>query len=128
MLKKISPIKPFGSSTKAIIIIALLLAAIWLFSRANIALPEDVKAEMVNLPNDIDYNLDVKPILSDKCFACHGPDAKKQKAGLRLDIDSAAYHKVTGTGLKAITPGNPAKSEMVRRILSNVCNKESLVP
>ena len=39
----------------------------------------------------ISYNRDIRPILSDKCFACHGPDANKRKAGLRLDQQAGAY-------------------------------------
>ena len=49
-------------------------------------LPEDINKEYLKLPSLIDYNEHVKPILSDKCFSCHGPDKAKQKAGLRLDI------------------------------------------
>jgi len=39
----------------------------------------------------VDYNLHVRPILSDKCFACHGPDAKARQGGLRLDLADSAY-------------------------------------
>src|SRR6476646_11723924 len=39
----------------------------------------------------ISYNFDIRPILSDKCFSCHGPDANKRQAGLRLDIAKIAY-------------------------------------
>ncbi|RKR79947.1 concanavalin A-like lectin/glucanase superfamily protein [Mucilaginibacter gracilis] len=118
MLKILNSVKQLGSNKKALLIVSLAALAIYFISRSSMELPAEVEAETINLADAIDYNVDVKPILSDKCFSCHGPDAKKQKAGLRLDIDTAAYHKVTGTGLKAITPGNPAKSEMVRRILS----------
>jgi hypothetical protein len=44
-----------------------------------------------DLPGTISYNYDVRPILSDKCFNCHGPDANKREAGLRLDIAAEAY-------------------------------------
>lgn len=81
-------------------------------------LPPDVEKAMANLPEKIDYNLDVKPILSDRCFACHGPDKNKQKGGLRLDIKDAAYDKVTESGLKALVPGNLTESEVFQRIIS----------
>ena len=54
-------------------------------------LPDDVAVAYKELPDEIDYNVDVKPILSDKCFSCHGPDKNKQKAGLRLDIATFAF-------------------------------------
>lgn len=85
----------------------------------QINIPKDVLAISALLPDEIDYNLHVKKILSDKCFACHGPDMKKQKAELRLDIASFAYNKKTESGLKAIEPKNISKSELVHRILSD---------
>ncbi len=89
------------------------------FGCKQVSIPEDVSNIMVGLPEEVDYNLHVKKILSDKCFTCHGPDAKKQKADLRLDIASFAYNKVTESGLKAIHPKNISKSELVHRILSD---------
>ncbi len=44
-----------------------------------------------NFKKSVSYNLNVRPILSDKCFACHGPDANKRQAGLRLDIADSAF-------------------------------------
>jgi hypothetical protein len=84
----------------------------------SIELPQDVQKATANLPEKLDYNLHVKPILSDRCFACHGPDKNKQKADLRLDIAEAAYDKKCESGLKAIVKGNPAQSDLVHRILS----------
>ncbi|MHA4739134.1 PSD1 and planctomycete cytochrome C domain-containing protein [Dyadobacter sp. MSC1_007] len=66
----------------------------------------------------ISYNFDIRPILSDKCFACHGPDAKKREAGLRLDVAESAYGKLReGKGF-AIFPGKPEQSEVYKRITS----------
>ncbi len=61
----------------------------------------------------LQYNRDVRPILADMCFACHGPDSAARKADLRLDKRDAAIEH------KALLPGDPAQSEMIRRILSN---------
>ena len=92
--------------------------ALLLFGCDNTELPKEVAEAYASLPEEIDYNVHVKKILSDKCFSCHGPDMKKQKADLRLDIASFAYSKVTESGLKAIVPGSLSKSELVKRILS----------
>ena len=82
-------------------------------------LPQDVEVAMGQVPDDLDYNRDVKPILSDKCFACHGPDQKKQKAGLRLDLAAHAYDPLPESpGKVAISPGSLRNSEVFRRITS----------
>ena len=67
-------------------------------------------------PREIRFNRDVRPILSDKCWACHGPDEKTRQADLRLDTDEGA--KTVRDGHAAIVPGDLAKSELVRRIHS----------
>ena len=69
------------------------------------------------LPETIDYIFDVKPILSDRCYLCHGPDEGTREAGLRLDIKENAFGAI-GKDLDryAIVPGNTDSSEMVYRI------------
>ena len=63
----------------------------------------------------VDYNRDIRPLLSDKCLACHGADPKAVRAGLRLDSFLGATAKL-GSGGRAIVPGKPQKSEMMARI------------
>ena len=95
------------------------VATLLMTACGRVDMPADVAAAYGSLPDKVDFNRDVKKILSDKCFSCHGPDAKKQKADLRLDIASFAYGKVTESGLRAIKPGSLSGSEVVRRILSD---------
>jgi hypothetical protein len=65
----------------------------------------------VDAAKRIDFNRDVRPVLSDKCFFCHGPDRKHRKAGLRLDDEAAAKKEV-------IVPGQPDAGEFIKRILT----------
>jgi mono/diheme cytochrome c family protein len=65
----------------------------------------------------IRYNRDVRPILADNCFACHGPDAGHRKAGLRLDTKEGLFEK-TPKHEPAVVPGNLAKSELWARIIT----------
>ncbi len=68
----------------------------------------------------VSYNRDIRPLLSDKCFSCHGPDVSKVKAGLRLDLPASAFGELEkNKGHYAIVPGQPDKSELMKRIASN---------
>src|SRR5690554_5033690 len=91
-----------------------------MFSSCKPTLPEEVQAAYDDLPEALDFNIHVKPILSDKCFACHGPDKAAIRAGLRFDLPESAFGELPESpGKAAIVPGNLAKSEMVHRILSH---------
>jgi len=65
-----------------------------------------------------DFNRDVRPILSNRCFKCHGPDEAHQEAGLRLDLRDAAV-RALDSGERAIVPGHADSSELVARIESD---------
>jgi hypothetical protein len=79
---------------------------------------QSVEEELAALPDRIDYNFQVKPILSDRCFACHGPDAQKREGNLRLDIEQDAYAALESGAGHAIVPKNLARSQLVTRILA----------
>ena len=64
------------------------------------------------------FNADVRPILSENCFSCHGPDTANNKADLRLDRPDDAIRVHPKSGVRAIVPGDPSASEAWRRILS----------
>ena len=97
----------------------LVCSSFFLLWACSPELPEEVADAYGSLPKHIDFNLHVKPILSDKCFACHGPDQENREAGLRLDLASAALGELPESpGKRAIVPGNPEKSEMFHRLLS----------
>jgi hypothetical protein len=81
------------------------------------SLPEYVAIPYQKLPDKIEFNLDVKPILSDKCYSCHGPDQQTRKAGLRFDTEDGLFQK-SNNGNFAFKPGNLSKSASIERILS----------
>src|SRR3954465_2100541 len=75
-------------------------------------------------PPRVDFNYAIRPILSGKCYACHGPDEAARKAKLRLDVRDDALKERDGT--RAIVPGDAKESELVLRIKSH--DKEEVMP
>jgi len=72
-------------------------------------------AHAAALPDKVDFNYHVKPLLSDRCYACHGPDEKARQAKLRLDTPEGAF-KALDDGMFVVKPGDAARSELIRRI------------
>ena len=97
----------------------ILVCLVFLLNSCAPDLPEDVRLAYEELPEALDFNIHVKPILSDKCFACHGPDLAAQKAGLSLHTPEMAFASLKESpGKVAITPGSLRNSELFHRIIS----------
>jgi hypothetical protein len=97
-------------------IILLSLAAVLI--SCGVDKPQEIVDAEQFLPEKVDYNLHIKPLLSDRCFACHGPDKAKQKGGLFLHESEGAFAELESGG-QAIVHGNLAKSGVFHRILSD---------
>lgn len=109
------------------IIIAILYCACSNTHHDETDLPVSAVANQ-DIPAIVDYNLHIKPILSDRCFACHGPDQAKQKGGLALHTAERAYAELKESpGHFAIVPKELARSEVIKRILS-IDAKEVMPP
>ncbi|MPY86924.1 MAG: DUF1553 domain-containing protein [Luteitalea sp.] len=96
------------------------LAVLWAQVGCGVQKPPEVVEAEARLPETIDFNWHVRPILSDKCFACHGPDQGQREAGLRLDLEDVAKGELPESPDKrAIVPGKLSKSELWSRIISS---------
>src|SRR5258706_7015081 len=80
-----------------------------------LALPPNFSRAAEASKGKVDFNHEIRPILSENCYKCHGPDEGARKAKLRFDLRAEAV-KPAKSGEIAIVPGAPDKSEMVRRI------------
>ena len=71
---------------------------------------------------EVDFNREIRPILSDKCIFCHGPDKEHRKAKLRLDLEESAKDPKN----KVVVPGKPQASELIYRITTD--DEDDLMP
>lgn len=92
-------------------ILGVVITIIYAFTSNFFNSSEDTYASL-ELPETVDYNFHIKPILSDNCYTCHGPDANKRKAGLRLDLEETAFEELKESpGEYAFIAGNSEKSK-----------------
>ncbi len=96
--------------------------AVWAVWVGMALVPSSARAA-ANPP--VDFNRDIRPIFSEHCYACHGPDEHKRKADLRLDVQAEAFRKLK-SGNHALVAGRVAESTMVERILST--DPEEVMP
>ncbi|MFN0120031.1 MAG: DUF1549 domain-containing protein, partial [Blastocatellia bacterium] len=105
------------TQTRAVVLLLSLVSLLTLSAAARLS--GAVRAQAA-----VDFNRDIRPILSDKCWVCHGPDAASKKIKLRLDSETSATADLGGR--RAIVPGHPGQSEMIRRI--NAADKNERMP
>jgi len=97
-----------------LLVFAIVTMSIFAYTRCS-----DSQAQETAMPDVIDYNYHIRPIFSDRCFKCHGPDANKRKAGLRLDTPEGAYAAFKDNpSMHAIVPGHPESSDAFQRLIT----------
>ena len=98
-------------------LLTILSIAFW--SGCSTDFPEEVESAYVDLPKSIDFNFHIRPILSDRCFSCHGPDAAARKAGLRLDLEEEAFAVLEESGGRALVGGSLKHSVAFQRMITD---------
>ena len=113
---------------KAIIIIILIgLTSLIYATKKGVFNKDKDSYSNLKLPEVIDYNFHIKPILSDNCYTCHGPDANKRKAGLQLNIKDGLFGELPeNPGEFSVVPNNVSKSSIYKHIISD--NPDEIMP
>ncbi|MFK7787987.1 MAG: c-type cytochrome domain-containing protein, partial [Phycisphaeraceae bacterium] len=107
---------------------AIVLGGVWLVQQAgssdSVAIQLTPAANKPDQDQPLSFNRDIRPILSENCFACHGPDAAvaKDAGGFRLDIREGAVVPAKASGKVPIVPGDADTSEVIKRITTKKPN------
>lgn len=106
-----------------VVVLVGLFGLLFAYNKGIFEMQMDEYTEL-QLPETVDYNFHIKPILSDNCYTCHGPDANKRKAGLRLDLEKTALSELSESpGHFAIVPKNLRESKVYQSIISDDPNQ-----
>jgi len=100
--------------------------AILFFTSCDSNVPKPIRMAYKELPSEIDFNFHVRPILSDRCYACHGPDEKARKAKFRLDNEEGAFAALKNSEGFAFVAHQPMESKSIHQILSD--DKDLMMP
>ena len=113
---------------KAIIILILFgLISLIYATKKGVFSKDDTNYTSLKLPDVVDYNFHIKPILSDNCYICHGPDANKRKAGLQLHTKEGLFGVLPeNPDHFSVVPNNASKSAIYKHITSD--NPDEIMP
>ena len=112
----------FRFLNKPAVILSLLLVFTFLAKPCSVNAAEPKR----NLPTQIEFNRDLRPILSDNCFYCHGPDKNHREADLRLDTEAGLFGGEKAKGV--VRKGSPGQSKLIHRILTNDADEKMPPP
>ncbi len=102
---------------------------LWIILGGFLCSCQQTQTRLGDSSGEVDYNNHIRPILSDKCFQCHGPDANTREAGLRLDTPEGAYAALKDTPhARALVPGSPELSEIYLRISAKEASRRMPPP
>ena len=107
-----------------LVVLLLCIASVWL-AGCGTATPSDPEI-LARLPEQVDYNYHIKPLLSDRCYTCHGPDENARKANLQLHNEAGAKDATLESGGHAIVAGSLRRSTLFARITSD--DPEEVMP
>ncbi|MDH3245049.1 MAG: DUF1549 domain-containing protein, partial [Saprospiraceae bacterium] len=82
-------------------------------------IPEEIELAYASLPEQVDFNFHIRPILSDRCYKCHGPDDETREAGLRLDVEKNAFARLRESRGHAFVKNKARKSIAWQRMLAD---------